>query len=270
MQLSQDDALGLLVLLAALNEADSWLVMQKAGLFDGPERPLIPDVRLDLDTYGYAYAVKDFRFDVHGIRLLVHLCAMPDTVITEAGDRCLAEEALAVMLYRLSYPSGSTIRWTSSGAPRQRSVGSSCGQVCVIVRRNSDVVTTTSPKPSSRHFCISQRSQFVVRHLAKGTNLKTCNAKYTVDTSVSTVCFSKVTATCTTASNCFNAIQYCVLNAGLTAPYGLCIHFLDSMKADATIPQYLQQVTSSTSSVGTLYSMAKPFSAIRPTLSAST
>lgn len=105
MQLSQADALELLVLLAALNEAESWLVMQEAGLFfDGPERPLIPDVRLDLGAYGYANAVKDFRFDVHGIRLLVRLCAMPDTVFTEAGDRCVAEEARAVMLYRLSYP----------------------------------------------------------------------------------------------------------------------------------------------------------------------
>ncbi|EGZ07387.1 hypothetical protein PHYSODRAFT_319267 [Phytophthora sojae] len=92
MQLSQADALELLVLLAALNEAESWL------------RPLIPDVRLDLGAYGYANAVKDFRFDVHGIRLLVRLCAMPDTVFTEAGDRCVAEEARAVMLYRLSYP----------------------------------------------------------------------------------------------------------------------------------------------------------------------
>ncbi|GMF30366.1 unnamed protein product [Phytophthora fragariaefolia] len=104
MQLSQADALELLVLLAALNEADSWVVMQEACLFDGPEPPLIPDVRLDLDTYGYVNAVKEFRFDVHGICLLVRLCAMPDTVITEAGDRCLVEEALAVMLYRLSYP----------------------------------------------------------------------------------------------------------------------------------------------------------------------
>ncbi|GMF56407.1 unnamed protein product [Phytophthora fragariaefolia] len=104
MQLSQADALELLGLQAALNEADSWLVMQEAGLFDGPERPLIPDVRLDLDTYGYANAVKAFRFDVHGISLLVRLCGLPDTVITEAGDRCLAEEALAVMLHRLSYP----------------------------------------------------------------------------------------------------------------------------------------------------------------------
>ncbi|GMF55368.1 unnamed protein product [Phytophthora fragariaefolia] len=135
MQLSQADILELLVLLAALNEADSWLVMQEAGLFDGPERPLIPDVRLDLDTYGYENAVKDFRFDVHGIRLLVRLCAMSDTVITEAGDRCLAEEALAVMLYRLSYPRRLHDVMDSSGAPRQRSVGSSCGQVCVIVRR---------------------------------------------------------------------------------------------------------------------------------------
>ncbi|KAE9040634.1 hypothetical protein PR003_g4726 [Phytophthora rubi] len=77
--------------------------MQEAGLFDGPERPLIPAVRLDLDTYGYANAVKDFRFDAHGIRLLVRLCVMPDTVITEEGNRCLAEEALAVILYQLSY-----------------------------------------------------------------------------------------------------------------------------------------------------------------------
>ncbi|EGZ29701.1 hypothetical protein PHYSODRAFT_477395, partial [Phytophthora sojae] len=68
------------------------------------ERPLIPDVRFNLGTYGDVNCALDFRFDVRGVRLLVRLFALPAVVVTDSNDRCHAEEVAAVMLYRLSYP----------------------------------------------------------------------------------------------------------------------------------------------------------------------
>ncbi|KAE8911870.1 hypothetical protein PF007_g7139 [Phytophthora fragariae] len=104
MQLTQHEGFELLLVLFALNEETTWMALQQAGLLNSPERPLIPDVRFDLSTYGDASATKDFRFDVNGIKLLANLFALPAVVITEDGDRCIREEALAVMVYRLSYP----------------------------------------------------------------------------------------------------------------------------------------------------------------------
>ncbi|KAE8976455.1 hypothetical protein PF005_g25832 [Phytophthora fragariae] len=104
MRLTQHEAIELLLVLFALNEEATWMALQQAGLLNSPERPLIPDVRFDLSTYGDASATKDFRFDVNGIKLLANLFALPGVVITEVGDRCIREEALTVMLYRLSYP----------------------------------------------------------------------------------------------------------------------------------------------------------------------
>ncbi|KAE9308201.1 hypothetical protein PF001_g11280 [Phytophthora fragariae] len=68
------------------------------------ERPLIPDVRFELSSYGDANATKDFRFDVNGVKLLANLLALPATVVTDEGERCGHEEALAIILHRLSYP----------------------------------------------------------------------------------------------------------------------------------------------------------------------
>ncbi|KAE9340037.1 hypothetical protein PR003_g10711 [Phytophthora rubi] len=104
MQITQEEALEVLLIVLAFNQEDAWIARQEAGLFDYPERSLIPDVRFDLSTYGDANATKDFRFDVNGVKLLANLLALPATVITDEGDRCGHEEALAIMLHRLSYP----------------------------------------------------------------------------------------------------------------------------------------------------------------------
>ncbi|EGZ11742.1 hypothetical protein PHYSODRAFT_317192 [Phytophthora sojae] len=65
------------------------------------KRPLIPDVRFNLGTYADINSVLDFRFDVRGVRLLVRLFPLPAVVVTDSNDRCHAEEAAAVMPYRL-------------------------------------------------------------------------------------------------------------------------------------------------------------------------
>ncbi|KAE8963078.1 hypothetical protein PR003_g8698 [Phytophthora rubi] len=102
--ITQDESLELLMLMAAFGEEETWMELASMGAFDTPERPLIPAVRFKLRTYGSANAVLDFRFDIEGVRALGRHFRLPETVITEDGDRCSKDEALAIMLNRMSSP----------------------------------------------------------------------------------------------------------------------------------------------------------------------
>ncbi|OWY96183.1 hypothetical protein PHMEG_00033615, partial [Phytophthora megakarya] len=68
------------------------------------ERPLIPDVRFDLDTYPDANADEDFRFTCSDLKQLAGAMNVPHVFITAAADRVFGVEALAMLCYRLSYP----------------------------------------------------------------------------------------------------------------------------------------------------------------------
>ena len=68
------------------------------------ERPLIPNIRINLDTYSDANAILDFRFDVVGIRKLGYYFGIPAVVITSSRNRALRDEALCVVLGRLALP----------------------------------------------------------------------------------------------------------------------------------------------------------------------
>ncbi|KAE8968029.1 hypothetical protein PF005_g28219 [Phytophthora fragariae] len=103
MQFTQAEALELLALLSSFGKEALWVALLQAGCFETPERPLIPAVRLNLGAYCDANAELDFRFDVRGVRLLVRLFALPAVIGTESNDRCQAEEATALLLYRLSF-----------------------------------------------------------------------------------------------------------------------------------------------------------------------
>ncbi|KAG3110759.1 hypothetical protein PI125_g9739 [Phytophthora idaei] len=100
MQFTQDEALELLSLLASFGEESLWQALLQAGCFEVPERLLVPDVRFQLGTYCDVNAEQDFRFDVRGVHLLARLFALPAVIVTESNDRCHAEEATALLLYR--------------------------------------------------------------------------------------------------------------------------------------------------------------------------
>ncbi|RHZ21672.1 hypothetical protein DYB26_006209 [Aphanomyces astaci] len=68
------------------------------------ERPLVPDVRFNLDSYNDADLKLKFRFCSDEIRLLVKLLGIPSVVITEMRDRVHAVEAKCILLHRLCYP----------------------------------------------------------------------------------------------------------------------------------------------------------------------
>ncbi|KAF0768048.1 hypothetical protein AaE_002817, partial [Aphanomyces astaci] len=67
------------------------------------ERPLIPEVRFDLNIRD-ADALLSFRFDVAGVLELTSLLRVPNVVITEHRDRVLGVEAMCILLRRLRYP----------------------------------------------------------------------------------------------------------------------------------------------------------------------
>ena len=79
-------------------------LLYMAYLSTAVERPLIPDIKFNLHLFANSDAILKFRFDIAGILKLGKLLNMPGVVITKAQDRCLAVEALCIVLYRLSYP----------------------------------------------------------------------------------------------------------------------------------------------------------------------
>ncbi|KAG1683336.1 hypothetical protein DVH05_015608 [Phytophthora capsici] len=104
LKLTQSEALDLLAVLVQYGEEGLWVKLVVAGAVHAPERPLIPAVRFDLLACPDANAERDFQFPVQGILRLVVLLRLPAVIITERGDRCSIEEAMCVLMYRLSYP----------------------------------------------------------------------------------------------------------------------------------------------------------------------
>jgi hypothetical protein len=68
------------------------------------ERPLIPDVRFDLNAMSDANAVLEFRFDVAGVQKLGFLLGVPAVVVTSSRNRVLRDEAMCILLSRMAFP----------------------------------------------------------------------------------------------------------------------------------------------------------------------
>ncbi|ETW05261.1 hypothetical protein H310_04225 [Aphanomyces invadans] len=68
------------------------------------EPPVIPKVCFSLDGYANANALLDFRLDVHGIKRLGYLLGLPAVIITANNTRICRDEAMCVLLSRLTFP----------------------------------------------------------------------------------------------------------------------------------------------------------------------
>ncbi|ETV87425.1 hypothetical protein H257_01007 [Aphanomyces astaci] len=68
------------------------------------ERPVIPDIRYNLNALSYANALLDFRFDVMGIKKLGYLLGLPAVVITTQRYCASLDEAMCILLGRLAFP----------------------------------------------------------------------------------------------------------------------------------------------------------------------
>lgn len=58
----------------------------------------------NLDNLGESYCYTHFRFYKNDIRKLVHALNIPEKIILKSRVNVTGEEALCIMLHRLSYP----------------------------------------------------------------------------------------------------------------------------------------------------------------------
>ncbi|KAF1790214.1 hypothetical protein GQ600_25571 [Phytophthora cactorum] len=98
----QSNVSALMLLLDGIDEAEDSLFLENCASY--VERPLIPNVRFDFETYPDANALEDFRFTCSDLVRLATAMNLPNVCITAADDRLLGVEALAMLCYRISYP----------------------------------------------------------------------------------------------------------------------------------------------------------------------
>ncbi|ETV89809.1 hypothetical protein H310_15355, partial [Aphanomyces invadans] len=101
MVLSVNDIIMLLPLVKTKTTRN--MIMQMY-IFQYIEPPLIPDVRFVLDSYPDANALLDFRFDAAGIKRLGHLLGFPAVIVTPNESRVCRDEAMCILLSRMTFP----------------------------------------------------------------------------------------------------------------------------------------------------------------------
>ncbi|KAH9103027.1 hypothetical protein AeMF1_020523 [Aphanomyces euteiches] len=205
------------------------------GLGIPVERPIIPDVRFDLNMRD-ADSVMSFRFDVHGIVELSSLLGIPNVVITNSRDRILGVEALCILLKRLRYP---TIFYDMMAT-----FGRSRGQLCRIFNH---MVNLIYMQWRSTIYCnINIIRSRIARYASAihnkgspltnvwafpdGTKIESCR----IDAN------SRGAAGLNLQKRIYSGHKrrHCLNFQGLTTPDGLCIHFfgpLEGSRHDVTL-----------------------------------
>ncbi|CAK4094536.1 unnamed protein product [Aphanomyces euteiches] len=78
------------------------------------ERPVIPNVRFDMNVVANGNSRLDFRFSVVGIKKLGFLLGLPAVFITTRRYRVLREKAMCVLVGRMAFPTRlDTMHFTS-------------------------------------------------------------------------------------------------------------------------------------------------------------
>lgn len=106
-RITMDESLLLLALCSTLPESSSNALLhalEQCGAFIWPERPLIPDQRLDLANISDGDAMVMFRFTSRAIVRLSDMLGLPHVLKTSNRDKAMAPEALAMVLRRLVVP----------------------------------------------------------------------------------------------------------------------------------------------------------------------
>lgn len=87
---------------------EAWASAVRLGLFRHVDRPILPNMRLDLNQFSQRDCEIDFRFNQDEIRYIVMRLPFPDVLIhPDYGDRMYKIEAFCLILRRMVYPN----RW---------------------------------------------------------------------------------------------------------------------------------------------------------------
>ncbi|KAF0738210.1 hypothetical protein Ae201684P_004663 [Aphanomyces euteiches] len=205
------------------------------------ERPIIPEARISLRQMSNADAVLSFRFDVSGILQLVSLLRVPHTAITQAGDRCLGEEALAIVLQRLAYPKRFYDMVSSFGRSRE--------SLCRIFNWTIDFLYNVSKETIyfAQHIVQDRLATYAEAIRKKGAALD--NVLGFIDGSKIRTCritqkASRPQSARPDKPNMQRLIysghkrMHCLNYQGVTTPDGLCAHFwgpIEGARHDTTL-----------------------------------
>ncbi|ETV74137.1 hypothetical protein H257_11102 [Aphanomyces astaci] len=186
------------------------VLLLEYGLGIPVERPLIPDIRFDLNMRD-ADELLSYRFDVRGVVELTDLLGIPNVVITSARDRVVGVEALAILLRRLRYP----ITYYNMVA----SFGRSREQICRIFNYMYCEAIHNKGAPLTKVWAFPD-----------GTKIETCRINAASRGAEGLNLQKRIYSG--------HKRRHCLNFQGLTTPDGLCIHFfgpLEGSRHDVTL-----------------------------------
>ncbi|KAE9025873.1 hypothetical protein PF011_g2843 [Phytophthora fragariae] len=221
LNLTQSEARDLLAVLVQYEEEDVWVELVVAGAVHAPERPLIPAIPFNLLACLDANAERDFRFPVRGILRLVMLLRLTAVVVTERGDRCLVEETMCILMYRLSYPRRLHDMESEFGQ-------ASCALSSIFLRMVDIVDSKVEANLYFHKRLISERIDLYCTAISARAPVTGVLA-FPDGTKIS-ICRPSARAR-RRAENLQAQVYsgrkriHCIIYQGLTAPDGLCIHF---------------------------------------------
>ncbi|ETV65063.1 hypothetical protein H257_18150 [Aphanomyces astaci] len=179
------------------------------------ERPLIPDIRFNIDLMSDANAVLEFRFDVGGVQRVAFLLGLPAVVITPNRNRVVRDEAMCIVLSRLAFPTRffdmSKTRWNKLLYFNYKLVSRNIDDYCAAIARKGS--------PSQNVF-----------GFIDGTKVQVCRISATMD-----------------GNNMQKEVYsghkrvHCLNYQAVTAPDGICVHFFgpaEGRRHDTTMLRY--------------------------------
>ena len=102
--LATKDAPLFLVSLEILGFDETWELFAANRSFRHVDRPIIPNVRLDLNAISQNDCLKHYRFDQDQLRMIVARLPFPEIIATPEGDKAHIIEAFCLVLRRMGAP----------------------------------------------------------------------------------------------------------------------------------------------------------------------
>lgn len=102
-QILATDSVPLLVsALETIGNNETWDVFVFSHSFRHVDRPIVPNVRLNLNIISQSDCRDHYRFDQDELRQIIPLLPFPEYIITPAGDKAHIIEAFCLVLRRMA------------------------------------------------------------------------------------------------------------------------------------------------------------------------